>query len=74
MEALDLIPTDNRTIEAKVLAFNNMDSSIRNNFADILLATMEIYFKLYGDLKSIPSTSPAYDGGREQVMIMISFA
>jgi hypothetical protein len=66
---LDLIPTDNKSMEIKVTAFNNLDNAIKTNFSEILLATMDIYYKLYGDLKSTPvGISSHNDGGREQVM------
>jgi hypothetical protein len=49
-----------------VEAFKVLDNSIKRNFADILLASMDILYKVYGNLKSTTSYSP-FGGGKEQV-------
>lgn len=71
MDKLDILPVDMLNLEAKSVLFNMLDNSIKTNFSQILLATMEIYYRVYSNLKSFQVTPhqqfPAQDGGREKV-------
>ncbi len=67
IESLEIIPFDNRT-EKKAESFKLLDHSIKRNFADILLASMDLLYKLYGNIKSTLTLGPVHrDGGKEQV-------
>lgn len=69
MESLDIIPFNIHAMERKVAAFQELDQVVKHNFAEILLATMDVLYKLHGNLKSTTSviSSPFGDGGKEQV-------
>jgi len=58
---LGIIPTEVILIESRVEAFKSLDHCIKRNFADLLLATMDILYRIYTQLKSNPNS----DGGRE---------
>lgn len=65
MEQLGVIPLDGdmSIITRKADEFRDMDEAITRNFAEILLVTMNILYKMYTALKE----SPYGDQGRQSV-------
>jgi hypothetical protein len=80
MENLDLLPLDAHSLDKKVETFKLLDQTVKRNIPDILLATMDLLYKLYGNIKSsfasLPVASPQHhnmsykdlDQGKEQVI------
>jgi hypothetical protein len=51
IEELGLVPLDMAHVRPAAEAFRELDDSITRNFADILLTTMTILYRLYSNLK-----------------------
>eukprot|EP00163_Fabomonas_tropica_P010049 TRINITY_DN2002_c0_g1_i1.p2 TRINITY_DN2002_c0_g1~~TRINITY_DN2002_c0_g1_i1.p2 ORF type:complete len:140 (-),score=48.90 TRINITY_DN2002_c0_g1_i1:229-648(-) len=60
MESLGLLPLRHDDVmEQKVEAFKLLEEPIRRNFADILLTTMTLLYKIYTALKARPGSDTA---------------
>lgn len=83
MENLDLLPLDALSLDKKVESFKLFDQTVKRNIPEILLATMDLLYKLYGNIKSsfanTPLASPQHhnlsyrdlDQGKEQKLYEI---
>ena len=68
IDNLDLLPFDIKTMDKNVETFKLLDQSIKRNISDILVAVMDILYKIYGNLKTSSSTNFNNKdiGGKEQ--------
>ncbi|KAJ4461496.1 putative Nuclear pore complex protein Nup93 [Paratrimastix pyriformis] len=81
MHDLGLLPLDpSASIEAKADSFRLLDEAIRRNMADVLLATMQCLYSLYGSLKPqvmgpvAPSLEQQLGELRNQAQALVTFA
>jgi len=67
IKELDMLPFQSQFLEEKVNSFKHYSDSIRRNFADVLIATMDCLLRIYNAYRS---SGPAMDPARESVRLL----
>lgn len=70
MSNLEIIPLEIQQVEKYVESIQYNSPGITSKLSEILLATMDILYRLYNNLKSSPQSPATFsiDRGREEVI------